>query len=84
MKEINRIIGAVVVILAIAVFVLSKLNGMGFINGSLGKWTSNVVYHISAIKDDTGEFLYEQGILKTSPVPTAKPSSFEYGPYFEH
>ena len=66
MKEICRILGALVLILAIVVFVLFKLNGMGFISGSLGTWTNNVVYHVIAIKDDTVVFLHEQGILNNN------------------
>ena len=80
MKEICKIIGSLVIILAIVIFVLFKLNGMGFISGSLGTWTTNVVYHLSAIKDDTAVFLHEQGIIKNSPTPTATPQPFQHSP----
>ena len=77
MKEICRILGAIILILAIGIFVLFKLNGMGFISGSLGSWTTNVVYHLKGIKDDTVVFLHEQGIIdsKTTPAPTQVPSA---------
>ena len=73
MKEICKLIGALVLILALAIFVLFKLNGMGFISGSLGTWTTNVVYHLTAIKDDTIVFLHEEGIIKNAPAPATTP-----------
>lgn len=74
MKLISRIIGAVLILLALAIFVLFKLNSMGFIKGSLGAWTTNVVNHLVGIKDDTSVFLHEEGFLESSPQVSSTPA----------
>lgn len=74
MKTICRIIGTVVLLVAIAIFVLFKLNEMGFLSGALGSWTSNVVHHLTGIKDDTMVFLHEEGVISKSPSFTPTPS----------
>lgn len=71
MRTICKFVGAVILILALAIFVLFKLNEMGFISGSLGAWTTNIVYHLKGIKDDTTVFLHEEGLLNGSPLPAA-------------
>ena len=74
MKEICRLIGTIVLIVALVFFVLCKLNGMGFLTGALKSWTTSVSYHITAIKDDTVVFLHEEGILKSDPAATGAPT----------
>ena len=67
MKSIMRFIGTVVVVLALAGFVLFKLNEKGFLSGNLSKWIYVMTEHIVGIKDSTEDFLHEEGYL----LPTA-------------
>ncbi len=67
MKSLMRFIGTVVVILVLAGFVLFKLNERGFLSGNLSQWISVMTEHITGIKNDTEEFLHEEGYL----LPTA-------------
>ena len=64
MREICRIIGALVLILAVALFSIYKLNDIGLIKGSLGDWANNAIGHFVAIFDDTKEMLQKEGIVK--------------------
>ena len=67
MKSLMRFIGTVVVIVALAGFVLFKLNEKGFLSGNLSRWITVMSEHIVGIKNDTETFLHEEGYL----LPTA-------------
>ena len=67
MKSLMRFIGTVVVIAILAGFVLFKLNEKGFISGNLSHWVTVMSEHITGIKNDTENFLHEEGYL----LPTA-------------
>jgi len=67
MKSLMRFIGIVVVIVVLAGFVLYHLNIRGFISGNLSEWVTVMTEHITGIKNDTEEFLHEEGYL----LPTA-------------
>ncbi len=67
MKAISRIIGVIVIVAVLAGFVLFKLNEKGFISGNLAEWVSSLTEHITGIKDETEDFLHEEGYL----IPTA-------------
>ena len=67
MKSISRFIGAVVIIAVLAGFVLFKLNQRGFISGNLSHWVTVMTEHITGIKNETEDFLHEEGYL----IPTA-------------
>ena len=67
MKSLMRFIGTVVVIVILAGFVLFKLNEKGFLSGNLSEWISTMTEHILGIKNDTEDFLHEEGYL----LPTA-------------
>ena len=67
MKSLMRFIGTVVVILVLAGFVLFKLNEKGFLSGNLSRWITVMTEHITGIKNDTEDFLHEEGYL----LPTA-------------
>lgn len=70
MKGICRLIGALMLILAIAVFVLFKLSGMRKLNGDyfipepLGAWAQKMVGHATGIKDETVVLFHELGVVK--------------------
>ena len=67
MKSLMRFIGTVVVILVLAGFVLFKLNEKGFLSGNLSQWITVMTEHVMGIKNDTEDFLHEEGYL----LPTA-------------
>ena len=67
MKSITRFIGVVVLIVVLAGFVLFKLNERGFLSGNLSQWISTMTEHVLGIKNDTEDFLHEEGYL----LPTA-------------
>ena len=67
MKSLMRFIGTVVVIAVLAGFVLFKLNEKGFLSGNLSEWITVMTEHITGIKNDTEDFLHEEGYL----LPTA-------------
>lgn len=67
MKSLMRFIGTVVVVLVLAGFVLFKLNEKGFLSGNLSRWITVMTEHITGIKNDTEDFLHEEGYL----LPTA-------------
>ena len=67
MKSLMRFIGTVVVVLVLAGFVLFKLNERGFLSGNLSNWITVMTEHITGIKNDTEDFLHEEGYL----LPTA-------------
>ncbi len=67
MKSLTRFIGTVVVIAVLAGFVLYKLNDKGFLSGNLSQWITVMTEHITGIKNDTEDFLHEEGYL----LPTA-------------
>ena len=74
MKSITRFIGAVVLIAVLAGFVLFKLNEKGFLSGNLSEWISTMTEHILGIKNDTEDFLHEEGYLL--PTATIDPNQF--------
>ena len=63
MKSLMRFVGTVVVVLVLAGFVLFKLNEKGFLSGNLSNWISVMTEHIVGIKNDTEDFLHEEGYL---------------------
>lgn len=67
MKSLMRFVGTVVVVAILAGFVLFKLNEKGFLSGNLSEWISVMTQHIVGIKNDTEDFLHEEGYL----LPTA-------------
>ena len=67
MKSLMRFIGTVVVVLILAGFVLFKLNERGFLSGNLSNWINVMTEHVLGIKNDTEDFLHEEGYL----LPTA-------------
>lgn len=67
MKTITRVIGTVVIVAVLAGFVLYKLNEKGFISGNLAEWVTVMTEHITGIKNETEDFLHEEGYL----IPTA-------------
>ena len=67
MKSITRFIGVVVLVAVLAGFVLFKLNERGFLSGNLSQWISTMTEHVLGIKNDTEDFLHEEGYL----LPTA-------------
>ncbi len=67
MKSLMRFVGTVVVVAVLAGFVLFKLNEKGFLSGNLSEWISVMTQHIVGIKNDTEDFLHEEGYL----LPTA-------------
>ena len=72
MKSITRIIGLIVVVAIVAGFVLYKLNEKGFISGNLAEWVTSMTEHITGIKNDTEDFLHEEGYM--IPVATIDPN----------
>ncbi len=66
MKSLMRFIGTVVVVAILAGFVLYKLNVRGFISGNLSHWVTVMTEHITGIKNDTEQFLHEEGYLLPS------------------
>ena len=76
MKAITRFIGAVVLVAVLAGFVLFKLNQRGFISGNLSHWVTVMTEHITGIKNDTENFLHEEGYLL--PTATVVPSQQQY------
>ncbi len=73
MKTLLRAIGSLVVVICLAAFVLFKLNEKGFISGSLSAWVTSITAHVMGIKDETKDFLEEEGIT----LPTARPAQTE-------
>lgn len=73
MKTLLRAIGSLVVVICLAAFVLFKLNEKGFISGNLAAWVTSVTEHVMGIKDETKDFLEEEGIT----LPTARPAQSE-------
>ncbi len=67
MKSLMRFVGTVVVVAILAGFVLFKLNEKGFLSGNLSHWITVMTEHIVGIKNDTENFLHEEGYL----LPTA-------------
>ena len=67
MKSLMRFIGTVVVIAVLAGFVLFKLNEKGFLSGNLSEWITVMTELVMGIKNDTEDFLHEEGYL----LPTA-------------
>ena len=80
MKSISRFIGAVVIVAVLAGFVLFKLNQRGFISGNLSHWVTVMTEHITGIKNDTENFLHEEGYLL--PTATVAPSQQQTGPTY--
>ena len=78
MKAITRFIGVVVLVAVLAGFVLFKLNQRGFISGNLSHWVTVMTEHITGIKNDTENFLHEEGYLL--PTATVVPSQQQTGP----
>ena len=76
MKSITRFIGAVVIIAVLAGFVLFKLNEKGFLSGNLSQWISTMTEHVLGIKNDTEDFLHEEGYLL--PTATIDPNQSQY------
>lgn len=73
MKTLLRAIGSLVVVICLAAFVLFKLNEKGFISGALSEWVTSITNHVIGIKDETKDFLEEEGIT----IPTARPAQSE-------
>ena len=65
MKTIVRIIGSVVLILALAYFGLMYLNNHGFISGNFSAFLTKLSINFKNIGDDTKDFLNEEGLLPT-------------------
>ncbi len=72
MKSLMRFVGTLVVVAVLAGFVLYKLNEKGFISGNLSEWVTVMTEHITGIKNDTEDFLHEEGYLL--PTATIDPS----------
>lgn len=62
MKFINRVVGALVIIIALAFFLLVKVNKLGFLKGTFSDWVTDVNIHIRAIYEDTRNFMTNEGI----------------------
>ena len=76
MTSLMRILGTLVVIVALAGFVLYKLNEKGFISGNLSSWVTSMTNHVMGIKDDTEEFLHEEGyFLPTATIDPTQPQA---------
>ena len=76
MKSLMRFIGTVVVVLVLAGFVLFKLNERGFLSGNLSDWITVMTEHITGIKNDTEEFLHEEGyLLPTATIDPGQPQA---------
>ncbi len=67
MKSLLRFVGTVVVVAILAGFVLFKLNEKGFLSGNLSRWITVMTEHVIGIKNDTQQFLHDEGYL----LPTA-------------
>ena len=80
MKAITRFIGAVVLVAVLAGFVLFKLNQRGFISGNLSHWVTVMTEHITGIKNDTEDFLHEEGYL--IPTTTIDPNQQQTTPTY--
>lgn len=80
MKSITRFIGVVVLVAVLAGFVLFKLNEKGFLSGNLSEWISVMTEHITGIKNDTEEFLHEEGYLL--PTATIDPNQQQTNPTY--
>ena len=78
MKSITRFICADVLIVVLAGFVLFKLNERGFISGNLSHWVTVMTEHITGIKNDTENFLHEEGYLL--PTVTVDPNAVPVTP----
>ena len=76
MKSLMRFIGTVVVIAVLAGFVLFKLNEKGFLSGNLSHFITVMTDHIVGIKNDTENFLHEEGYLL--PTATIDPNQSQY------
>ena len=73
MKTIARIVGTVVIIVALVYLGLVYLNNHGFISGDFSDFLFKISGNLGAIRDDTEDFLRDQGYISTPP-PTAEPS----------
>ena len=80
MKSLMRFIGTVVVILVLAGFVLFKLNEKGFLSGNLSKFITDMTDHVMGIKNDTEDFLHEEGYLL--PTATIDPNQQQSSPTY--
>ncbi|MBQ3487877.1 MAG: hypothetical protein IJA71_06265 [Clostridia bacterium] len=78
MKSITRFIGVVVLVAVLAGFVLFKLNERGFISGNLSHWVTVMTEYITGIKNDTENFLHEEGYLL--PTVTVDPNAVPVTP----
>ena len=76
MKSLLRFVGTVVVVLVLAGFVLFKLNEKGFLSGNLSHFITVMTDHIVGIKNDTENFLHEEGYLL--PTATIDPNQSQY------
>ena len=76
MKSLMRFVGTVVVVLVLAGFVLFKLNEKGFLSGNLSHWITVMTDHVMGIKNDTEQFLHDEGYLV--PTATIDPNQSQY------
>lgn len=70
MKSIARLIGTIVLVLAIVYVGLMFLNNKGFISGNFSAFLTKLSINFKNISDDTQDFLQEEGFL-SSPSPAA-------------
>jgi len=76
MKLVARIVGSVVIILALACAALYMLNERGFIKGALSDFIHNMSGHVQDMGEETRDFLYNEGYVPTQ-IPTQDPNPTE-------
>ncbi len=70
MKTIARVVGSIVLIVVLACGILYFMNERGWLNGSLADLVDSVTGHVLGIKDDTEDYLKDEGFLPSA-VPSA-------------
>ena len=70
MKTIARIVGSIVLVVVLACGILYVMNERGWLSGSLADLVDSVTGHVLGIKDDTEDYLKDEGFIPSS-VPSA-------------
>lgn len=79
MKTIFRIIGFLVVIIAVVALLLYTINSFGYLKGPLSQWINSIAGHCQGMVDDTTDFLEKEELLpshsaQASPTPESTPN----------
>ncbi len=73
MKTILKAIGFIVLVIVLAAAVLYYLNNHGYISGDLSEWINGMTGHVVDMKNETKEFLEDEGYLPSA-APSGQPT----------